>query len=44
MDVKNNPEKLSTTKVGELIFYQVFQCLQYRHLKEKKISIIMYIL
>ena len=27
---KNNPENLSTTKVR---FRQIFQCLQYRHLK-----------
>ena len=28
---KNNPEKLSTTKV--ILLHQVFQCLQYPHLK-----------
>ena len=29
---KNNPQNSSTTKAGEHI-PQVFQCLQYRHLK-----------
>ena len=35
--IKNNPEKLFTTKVGQHI-PSVFQCLQYRHLMAYKIS------
>ena len=37
MDVKNNPEKSSATKL-ENIFQKDFQCLTYFHLNTQKIS------
>lgn len=35
---RNNPGISSTTKLGE-IFYQIFPCLQYCHIKACKISV-----
>ena len=39
---KNYTEKLLTAKVGFIknMFHQVFQCIQYRHLNSKNISMV----